>query len=140
MHLMWSFCVTLGIYLSNSCHGAFAQGKNLGNFINSEVILKCKKTFYLTWIIFLPIKHKLINFDWTLYVTWINFLLLKHKLKKFWLNFSCNMNDSFLRKTQAELFNCIAHNLLITYLNLIKEPIQKQQPIGVFRVVFLKIW
>ena len=50
------------------------------------------------------------NLDWTFYVTWINLLLMKHKL----INFDWIVN------------NLIVRNLLINYLNLIKESIQKQ--------------
>ena len=50
------------------------------------------------------------NLDWTFYKTWINLLLTKHKL----INFDWIVN------------NLIVHNLLINYLNLIKESIQKQ--------------
>ena len=54
--------------------------------------------------------YKLPNLGWTFYVTWINLLLMKHKL----INFHWIVN------------NLIVRNLLITYLNLIKESGQKQ--------------
>ena len=37
--------------------------------INFKIILTRKHFFYLTWINFLLIKHKLVSFDWTFYVT-----------------------------------------------------------------------
>ena len=50
------------------------------------------------------------NLDWTFYVLWINLLLMKHKLINFdWI-----------------VSNLIVCNLLINYLNLIKESIKKQ--------------
>ena len=44
------------------------------------------------------------------YVIWINILLMKHNL----INLDWIVN------------NLIAHNLLINYLNLVKESVQKQ--------------
>ena len=48
------------------------------------------------------------------------------------MNFSCNMNQSFANETQIDNFdwivqNLIVHKLLINYLSLIKESIQKEQ-------------
>ena len=56
------------------------------------------------------LKNKLPNLDQTFDVTWINLLLIKYKL----LNFDWIAN------------NLIVRNLLINYLNVTKESIQKQ--------------
>ena len=55
---------------------------------NFKIILKHKQTFYLTWIIFLLIKRKLISFDWTFYPTcWM----------KYWINVGGILGESLYR-------------------------------------------
>ena len=85
-----------------------------------KVILKHK---HLTWINFLLIKYKLINFDWIFDVTWINLLLVKHKV----INFDWIIN------------NWIFHNLLINYPSLIKKSQYRSSfSLVFFRIAFLK--
>ena len=79
------------------------QWVHLWTVFNFKIILKHKPFFYLTRIVILLIKHKLISFDWIFYV-----ILLCHN-------------------------NLIVPNLLINYLNLMKEPIQKQLLISILQ-------
>ena len=53
------------------------------NTFSGQICFKKSK-----WLIFC-LKNKLPNLDWTFYVTWINFLLMKQKL----INFNWNVNN-----------------------------------------------
>ena len=60
----------------------------------------------MTWINFLLIKRKLINFDWTFYVTWINFFsfLIKNRMINFdWTN---NLNLIFMWFYNLRVASC----------------------------------
>ena len=80
------------------------------NVIILVFVICIEVVIYLSLYNLLDCTFKFQNLDWTFYVTWINLLLMKHKLKSFdWI-----------------ANNLIVRNLLVNYLNLVKESIQKQ--------------
>ena len=78
------------------CLKSFQIIQNVNKFFISHVSVFCLKNY------------KLSNLDWTFYLTWI--MLVKKKLISF----------------DRIVDNLIINELLINYLNLIKESIQKQ--------------